>query len=1256
MNNYERIPLKKGEVLHLKLKDSRGETYFQEAEIEEFLDGGGSCLSYIVNLQKDNRHSSRMIMKEFYPIIQGVEIRREGKKLKFITDEKTRWQICAAKLRFEESYEMQNRLSGSDAMEIMVKPYQMAEYGDSLYLLSETNKGQVLSSVEFQNFSQKIWVIYRLAEAVQLLHEQGYLYMDIKPKNILWIESQQIVKLFDVDSLIPYKNLEDVHEMYVTEPYVAPEKKHLDKWFEYKKKDYLRPSWDIYCLGLLLFELIFERFPTKEDQETRWGKAGELERICEQNGYDDSVCDLIKDILKHSFNHSFVARYKKVQEMCEALNELKVRVDARAFITKKEFVRANATMKAYYMLDRWPIYKYGKKREGDRDILDVSIIGEHGMREEFVKAIYSCVHMLNTTLRLRIYAPDVREFWTKLEEKNPLLGETIRLFLNGKETVRELNKSVCLEPIAEIYLYEKKDVVRLQSDYIILLEGKSECRSIVRRIQEKYKENHQKLIAYLDDGTNYLQAEGQLLVPISLTDKCSYYDEKLLKSELLQRALHVHALYYRDNHKRATWNEIREDFESNIYSIESSMRSALTVKYKLSSIGLDADNKSIANIYFEKVLAKDQDAKERFDQLAALEHVSWSSFLIINGWNVPTKKQIEEYAFVGRNDFKEKKMHLHPCLVESRPGRGLAEWSHKDWEEALENVDAMAALDGLDRLSVELHHVAGKKVPEAVKKVDNLMESLGELVMKYYAEELFKAFNWLGLIRDRIFAGKNAVEAVWKQAKANFQSALQKLEISNPQFEELLARIDLEMRVIHEYYAFHDYKESDEAMIYGIPYILGGEKTKCVMRPYISGIQNRWKNLLLSLYLEPEELIFISKERNEAEMKFYQHFLHERGIRTKVSMRDTEIAPEDKQSTVWDVTGWQSGNYRRRENEIYAALLDGEITGLPNYVRGTFTRDIHLNVKEIFELFGVNFYMDPKEEIALSLGGCYQKIWAAYQNIPLNLWKRLTEKLTQLEKEKLYVLPMEKETETQIYWTIPVNGRAIIDAQIHKVLMNCKKEGFVEEYFLPGEEDELSVWIKTKSAGIFAILNQLIQLANEEPLRHQFYMEQGAEWLIKDKSLYTSCDVDEELENVLRILEEHGKDRTRQQVILQNLKVKNGICTFKYANEGVKNCLQSKDMILDVVLYYACLNTELFDDIEIGMESGIWGSGKTKMNAVIGGLEWIDGEYKIVLHCKKDYFDLSGASEEEIFYHERNVSEKELQEQIRTFFQESEEN
>lgn len=1265
MNNYERIPLKKGEVLHLKLKDSRGVTYSQKAEIEEFLGEGASCLSYIVNLQKDSIHSTRMIMKEFYPIINNINIKRVDKKLNFIVDEESRWDVCSAKMRFEKSYEMQNKLSGSDAMEIMVKPYQIAEYGDSLYLLSEMNKGQVLSTVDFKNFSQKIWVIYRLAEAMQLLHEQGYIYMDIKPKNILWIESQQIVKLFDVDSIISYKKLDDVHEIYVTEPYVAPEIKHLEKWFEHKKKDFLRPSWDIYCLGLLLFELVFERFPTKEDQENGCGKEGELEHICKQNGYDEKTCEGLKDILKHSLSQKFISRYKTAQDMCEALNELKTRVDARAFISKKEFVKANATMKAYYMLDRWPLYQYGKKIEGEQKILDVTIIGEHAMREEFVKAIYSCTHMLDTTLRLRIYAPDVKVFWEKLEEKNPLLGKTIKLYINGKAVPKGLDTGVCSQPIAEIYLYEKKDIVRLKSDYIILLEGKSECRSIVRRILERYKEREQKLVAYLDDGTNYLQAEGLQLVPISLTDKCSYYDEKLLETELLQRALHVHALYYRENHKRATWDEIKKDFESNIYSIESSMRAALTVKYKMASVELDAEADHIAEKYFEKVLAPNKEAKERFDKLTALEHLSWSAYMIINGWNAPTKDQIRDYAFVGRNDFKEKKEHLHPCLAECRPGRGLADWSQKDWKDAFENEEMLAGLDGLDRMSVELHHIARKKVPKAVKKVNSLMDSLLELVLKYHAEEISSAYKWLGLIKDRIFAGENNAEAVWKQAQSNFLQILKRLEISNPQFEELLTRVNQEMRVIHEYHSFHDYKKSDEAIIYGIPYILSGDKVRRVMKPYIPGEHNRWKNLLLTLYLEPEELIFISKERKESELKFYQKFLSNRGIHTKVSMRDTEVAAGDNLNTVWDVTGLKKGEYKPNEKAVYAALQEGEIVGLSNYVKGQFLRSTHLTVEETFDLFGANIYLNEREEIALSLGECYQKIWEAYRKIKSVSWDKMAETLLQVEKSHKYMLPMEKEEEVQTYWTVPVSGKAVIHAQIHKILKSCQKEGLIEEYYFPGEEDELSIWVKTRVSGLFEILNQIILLANDEPLRHQFHLERGEKrrWVVRDKSLYVACDVDEELEKVFHTLEEQGKDPVRQQTILQNMKIQNGKCTFKYANKGVKKCLQSKDMILDVVLYYACMNTELFDDVDIGTRyfleekdaSGIWGSGKAKMNSVTGNIECIDGEYKIVIHCEKDYFRLSGDSEKRIFYNEIDVKEKKLQEQILSFFQEKEE-
>ena len=85
-------------------------------------------------------------------------------------------------------------------MEVMVRPYHLAEYGDSLYILSDMHLGTILARSEVKSLSEKLWLIYRTAEAVDLLNEQGYLYMDLNPSNILWIPSQQSVKLFDVDS------------------------------------------------------------------------------------------------------------------------------------------------------------------------------------------------------------------------------------------------------------------------------------------------------------------------------------------------------------------------------------------------------------------------------------------------------------------------------------------------------------------------------------------------------------------------------------------------------------------------------------------------------------------------------------------------------------------------------------------------------------------------------------------------------------------------------------------------------------------------------------------------------------------------------------------------------------------------------------------------------------------------------------------------------------------------------------------------
>ncbi len=1273
MSDHGRTPLRRGDELYLNLKDAKGNSYSQKAVVEELIGKGATCLTYTVALYKDDATASRMIMKEFYPQAWtsengvptvGIHVEREGKEIKIKVEPCAELEFLQEKLRFREAYMMQNILSGSEAMEIMVKPYQIAEYGDSQYLLSDIHKGEVLKLSEIDDFAKKIWLIYRTAEAISLLHEQGYLYMDLNPNNILWIDSQQIVKLFDVDSIIPYKKLDEIHEIRVTKPYVAPEIEELEDWFEINKKTFLKPSWDIYCLGLLLFEMVFGRFPTGKDLETSCGQEGELEAICSQNEYDEEILALLKKILKRSLSRKFRTRYHSAEEMCAAVNELKIRIDARAFISKKEFAKANATMKAYYMLDRWPLYRY----VNDKKEQDIAIVGNHPMREDFVKAVYSCTHMLDSITRIRIYAKDAKVFWDDMEAKNPLLSQTIKLYLNGVCIRTEHNKIICQRPIAEVHLYENEES-KIESNYILLLKDKRECKESICKIKEQCKNISQKLIAYLDDGSNFISQEEypeHRILPVSMRNKCSYYDESLLETELLKRALKVHALYYRNNHKRASWEEMKEDFESNIYNIESSMRCALTVKYKLFSIGLQIEKQDIAECFYEKVLSDTNEAKVLYRKLVALEHLSWSSFLIVNGWNLPTREQVEEYAFVGKNDFKEKERRLHPCLVECGAEKGLEGWRHEEWELPIETNKKVQQLDRLDLTSILLHQIAKEKAKKAMKRIDSLAETLGESVQGYRFVDLQNAYQWMDQVKGRIFAGEVTAESLWRQAEYHFLETAKKLGISNPQFKELTDRMRQELRVINEYNSFHEYKKSDGAIISGMPYILTEETVTCVVKPYVAAKNHpwgnsRWENIRETLYLEPEKLIFVSqcteedrkKVRNEIrkeELDFYKEFLKKRGVKTKISVRRQEEVLQEKEE-------YAEALFLSRQKET--------MTGLSAQVKSQLSRKIHLQVEELFELFGErqnqknvkwNPTTDERERTALLLGDTYQKIWHAYRMVGPGAWKQMTKKLSLTERKTCYRILEWKQSNDEsarVFQTEPVNGSALYLADIHKILRRCKEEGLIEDYFYPAEKDELSVRIKTESEKVFFLINELIQKVIQEPLKHRyrFVEEKDGKYNICDDGLYTRLrSIKEELKETFKTVEEQGKDSARQQILLQNFRIKNGTVSFKYASEAVKKCLQSQDMILDIVLYYVCQSLGRFDDIRIGKGNKIWCSEDTKLNCVSANIIRIDETEFLEVCCEKDYFSLLGETEKEVYRYPISAELKEIQKDIYKFF------
>ena len=206
-----------------------------------------------------------------------------------------------------------------------------------------------------------------------------------------------------------------------------------------------------------------------------------------------------------------------------------------------------------------------------------------------------------------------------------------------------------------------------------------------------------------------LTDEGRAVPPVSSVKKCSYYDEKLFETMIMQWALNLHAFYYRGTHERASKEEIMQSFENDIYNLNSSMRSALSIRYKLGAAGIRTECSDPAREFYRRVLAPECSNRGLLDIISDLEHISWCAYMAVNGWDRPSDEALEQYAFTGRNDFKDREKKLHPCLVASRPGNRMKQLEKKDWDKQKLNKKKTEDFDDLELMNLKLHLIAKKK-------------------------------------------------------------------------------------------------------------------------------------------------------------------------------------------------------------------------------------------------------------------------------------------------------------------------------------------------------------------------------------------------------------------------------------------------------------------------------------------------------------------------------------------------------------------
>ena len=194
----------------------------------------------------------------------------------------------------------------------------------SKYFTLEYFDGKPLLKYENINEESLKKILTQICAVLFYLHQSGYIYYDLKPDNILVknLNDEPITKLIDLGfaQKIDFNGeSQRSNNNYVrgTAEYIAP---------ELLKNEIHDSRVDLYSLGIILYRIVYKKFPFSTNSELKIYKA-HLEKDFEfkKSGYSSSLIEVIKKLL----NKDPEKRYKSSLEI---LNDLNISISGK--ITK----------------------------------------------------------------------------------------------------------------------------------------------------------------------------------------------------------------------------------------------------------------------------------------------------------------------------------------------------------------------------------------------------------------------------------------------------------------------------------------------------------------------------------------------------------------------------------------------------------------------------------------------------------------------------------------------------------------------------------------------------------------------------------------------------------------------------------------------------------------------------------------------------------------------------------------------------------
>ena len=282
---------------------------------------GASCIVYDAAYADSLQNRKLVRIKECCP--HAMRLRRlEDGSLQ--AEERDAERFEKKKEAMRDAYQRQHDLFYADSLMTAVASAANfhAAYG-TVYIVSAYADGETLARHACSSVRECAALALSTARALEKIHREGYLYLDLKPENI-WVlrGGGEAVQLFDFDSLVSLEELrrparegEEASVRIRCSRGFAPPEQAAGRLFS------LGETADVYSLGAVLFFLLWGRAPGAFDREPdAVFDYGEMKFPADK--YPDRLLRALTDFFRRTLAYTPADRYPSMAEAAARLEEI----------------------------------------------------------------------------------------------------------------------------------------------------------------------------------------------------------------------------------------------------------------------------------------------------------------------------------------------------------------------------------------------------------------------------------------------------------------------------------------------------------------------------------------------------------------------------------------------------------------------------------------------------------------------------------------------------------------------------------------------------------------------------------------------------------------------------------------------------------------------------------------------------------------------------------------------------------------------